>query len=150
MRKISVNKNKRHKAKKDYLNPARALLRQTLIITRPKNGEKKASVLGGVQSFSTFGADIVNAAKDVHKQCYDASQIYLKDERTFNKRLEHFNKAIDDCDDILRMLDFCIIEYGTTTKKRNSLFYVAKLTRTAKFEIQDRINRDKLILEDKD
>lgn len=153
---MSVKKKDRHISMNEPLGKSRTLMNQILLITHPRefdsNGHqlRKPGLLGDGQAFQCFGLDILNCGKRIHAACYQAGEIYLKDKASFDTRTKYHNDALEYCNSILRMLDLCIFQYaGQSKKKRQSFFYVGKLTRDVKHSIQDRMNRDKLIYEDK-
>nr|DAQ93893.1 MAG TPA: hypothetical protein [Caudoviricetes sp.] len=148
---MSVRKKDRHQSKNDYLNDARKLVHQVLILVRPyqeldDGSHIKPGILGNPYYYSAFGADILKCAKNAHGYAFSASLINLKNKKTLVERADYFNKSIRYCDSILRQLDLCIYEYGLNNKKKNKSFkYVAKLTYKLKQNLLDRINRDNLI-----
>lgn len=150
---MSVKKKDRHLSRSECLNKARKLVQQTLILTRPAitnddGSITKAGILGSGQPYYAFGIDLFNSAKAIHANCYQAVDIYIKDQKTLNSRNEFFKKALSYCDSILRLLDLCIFQYGQTNKKKmRSFLYVAELTKSIKDSIYERMNLDNMILQ---
>ena len=151
---MSVKTKDRHISKRHSLYKARELMGYILVLTRPREFDKdgkqicKPGLLGEGQPLQAFGLDIIKCGKGIHACCYEASKINLKDKDTLTKRNEYHNKAIEYCDSIFRQIDFCIFQYAQNSKKkRRSFEHLARLTKVTKEAIQDRKNRDKLILE---
>lgn len=149
---MPVKVKDRHVSKQECLGLSRKLISQILILTRPRefnqDGKQiqKPGVLGEGQPLQAFGLDILRCGKAIHANCYQACEIYLKNEETLNKRTMYHKEAIKYCDSILRQLDLCIFEYGKNSKKKRKSFeYVARLTYNMKHSLQDRLNRDNLI-----
>ena len=153
---MSVKKKDRHIAMNEPLGKSRILMNQILLITHPREFDlknktlRRPGLLGEGQAFQSFGLDILNCGKRIHAACYQAGNTYLHDKDTYNTRTKYHQAAIEYCDSIFRLLDLCIYQYAKDSKKkRSSFFYVGKLTHDVKASIQDRMNRDKLIYENK-
>lgn len=153
---LSVKKKDRHKSKRECLQKSRELINYILILTRPREFDKdgkqirKPGLLGEGQPLQAFGYDLLRCGKNIHAECYQACEIYLKDELTLAQRNEYHRKAISFCDSIFRQIDLCIYQYALTNKKKRTSFeHLARLTKATKESLQDRMNRDKLIFEDK-
>lgn len=151
---MSVKVKDRHLSKQDCLYKARELVGYILVLTRPREFDKdgkqicKPRLLGEGQPLQAFGYDIIKCGKGIHACCYEACKINLKDKETLTKRNEYHNKAIEYCDSIFRQIDLCIYQYAQNSKKkRRSFEHLARLTKKVKESIQDRKNRDKLIVE---
>ncbi len=150
---MSVKKKDRHLSRSECLNRARKLVQQTLILTRPAitnddGSTIKPGILGYGQPYYAFGVDLFNNAKAIHANCYQAVDIYIKDQITLNSRNEFFKRALNYCDSILRLLDLCIFQYGQSSKKKMRSFqYVAELTKSIKDSIYERMNLDNMILQ---
>lgn len=151
---MSVKTKDRHISKRHSLYKARELMGYILVLTRPREFDKdgkqicKPGLLGEGQPLQAFGLDIIKCGKGIHACCYEASKINLKDKDTLTKRNEYHNKAIEYCDSIFRQIDLCIFQYAQNSKKKRKSFeHLARLTKVTKEAIQDRKNRDKLILE---
>ena len=149
---MAVKKKDRHQARNDCLAKCRKIVEQALLLTRPpvynsKTGKRvrRAGKLGEGQPFQVFGLDIMRCSKNAHGACYDASNVHLKDEDTLNRRTEYHEKAIEQLRCILRLLDLCIFEYGTSKEKRKSFYFMAKIVNEGIDSIKDRINRDNII-----
>ena len=149
---MSVKKKDRHISKNDCLMQARELVKYILVLIRPREFDKdgkqirKPGHLGEGQPLQAFGLDIFNCGKRLHGACYQASKIYLHDEKTLHERAELYQQAIEYCDSIFRLLDLCIYTYGETNKKnKNSFEHCARLNLAVKRSIQERLNRDKMI-----
>ena len=152
---MAVKAKNRHQARNDCLSKCRIVMHQSLILTRPPiynaKGKlvRRAGKLGVGQPFQIFGVDIVRCIKTAHGACYEASKIHLRDKETLTQRITLHEKAIEQLRSILRQLDFCIFEYGTSKDKRKSFNYMGKITNEAISSIYDRINRDNLIYKQK-
>lgn len=149
---LSVKSKDRHKSKRETLQKAHELMSYLLVLTRPReynnNGKqiKKAGLLGEGQPFQAFGLDLFRCGKSIHAACYQACEIYLKDKETLEARTKLFRKAIEYCDSIFRLIDLCIYQYArNNASKRRSFEHLARLTKSMKVSILDRINRDNLI-----
>ena len=125
-----------------------------LILTRPREFDKdgkqiqKPGLLGEGQPLQAFGYDILTCGKRIHAACYDACQIYLKDKETLQARTDLHKLAIIYCDRLFRMIDLCIFQYAKNNKKkRRSFECLARLVKAQKESLLDRLNRDKLIYE---
>lgn len=153
---MSVKKKDRHYANNDPLNHARKLMDYILILTRPRqfdeNGEKikKAGWLGEGQPLQAFGIDFLSLSKKIHAKCYNACHTTLKNKETLDYRTEQLRKALEYCDSIYRQLDYCIFHYGSNNKKKyRSFTHCARLVKELKDAIYTRLNKDKLIYEQK-
>lgn len=153
---VSVKKKDRHVSGKESLERSRALVNYILVLTRPRRFDKrgkqiqKPGILAEGQAYSAFGLDILTCGKKIHAACYQGVSIHLKDIDTLTQRREHFNRGIEYCNVILRLVDLCIYQYALySAKKQRSFEHLAQLVRDTKISIQDRINRDNLIYEQK-
>ena len=150
---MSVKKKDRHLSRSECLNKARKLVQQVMILTRPAIPNEdgtvtKPGILGAGQPYYAFGIDLFNCAKQIHANCYQAVDIYIKDQETLDTRNEFFKKAIEYCDCIMRLLDLCIFQYTQKNKRKmRSFSYVAELTRSVKMSIYERMNLDNMILQ---
>lgn len=152
---MSVKKKDRHVAQKQCLASSRKLISQILILVRAREFDnmgkqtRKPGILGEGQAFQLFGLDLFRCAKSIHANCYQAAEIRLsKEPETLIQRNAYHKQAIEYCNSIFRLLDLCIFQYAQESKKKlNSFEYVAKLTKEVKRDIQDRMNRDKLLYE---
>jgi len=138
------------------LGKSRTLINQILLLTHPREFDsqgkqtRKPGLLGEGQAFQAFGLDILNCGKRLHAACYQAGKTTLRDKESFELRTQHHKDALAYCDSIFRLLDICTFQYASKSqKKKKSFFHVAKLTKDVKSSIQDRMNRDKLIYENK-
>lgn len=149
---MAVKKKDRSVSKNDVLNSCRTLLQQILIITRPKEINSKGQViqkpgiLGQGQQFTAFGSDILTCGKRLHSACKQGLSIKLTDEASQRARAQWFDRAIEYCDSILQLTDFCIWQYGSSKSKRKSLAYLGRLAYDLKKDLQTRKNYDGLIL----
>lgn len=153
---MSVKKKDRHISMNEPLGKARTLMNQILLLTHPREFDsqgkqiRKPGLLGEGQAFQAFGLDILNCGKRLHAVCYQAGTINLRDKESFETRTKYHKDAIAYCDSIFRLLDICTFQYANKSqKKKKTFFCVAKLTKEVKSSIQERMNRDKLIYEDK-
>ena len=153
---MSVKKKNRHVSKSECLGKSRELIHYILILTRPRqfneDGQQiqKPGLLGEGQPLQAFGYDMLTCGKRIHAACYDACRIYLKDAETLRARTELHQRAIDYCKSIMRMIDLCIFQYARNDKKKlRSFEHLARLVKLQLDSLYDRINRDKLIFEDK-
>ena len=150
---MSVKKKDRHLSRSECLNRSRKLVQQTLILTRPvivndDGTTTKPGILGSGQPYYAFGIDLFNNAKAIHANCYQAVDIYIKDQESLDTRNKFFKKALNYCDSVLRLLDLCIFQYGQTNqKKMRSFLFVAQLTKSIKDSIYERMNLDNMILQ---
>ena len=150
---MSVKKKDRHLSRSECLNRARKLVLQVMILVRPiiQNDDgsvTKPGILGTPMAFQSFGNDILKCAKNVHAECYQAVEIYIKTPEDLNNRNSHFKQAIEYCDSILRLLDLCIFQYARNNKrKRKSFAFVAFLAKNVKDGIYQRMNLDNMILQ---
>lgn len=149
---MSVKKKDRHISMNEPLGKSRTLVHQILMITHPREFDKqgkqirKPGLLGEGQPLQAFGLDILACGKRIHAACYQAGEIYLRDQKTLEERTRYHKQAIEHCDSILRQIDLCIFNYADKSKKkRKSFLYLAKLTLDTKHSLQDRMNRDQLI-----
>ena len=151
---MSVKTKDRHKSKRECLQKSRELMNYILILTRPRefnqDGKQiqKPGLLGEGQPLQAFGYDLLKCGKRIHAECYQACEIYLNSQETLKQREEYHKRAVALCDSIFRQIDLCIYQYAQNSKKkRNSFEHLARLTKATKESLQDRMNRDKLILE---
>jgi hypothetical protein len=138
---MSVKTADRHLSKVAYLNDARKLVLQVLVLTRPSkqkaNGKYNSpGALGSQYLYSAFGASILDSAKRVHGNCFAASEIEVRTKEDLDKVNKFFDAAIGYCDSILRELDLCIFVVQSE-KKRNSYWYLADLARACKLSIEE-------------
>lgn len=153
---MSVKRKDRHVSKSESLGKSRELMNYILVLTRPReyneDGKQiqKAGLLGEGQPLQAFGYDFIKCGKRIHAACYDACGIYLKDKDSLDRRTQLHSQAIELCKSMLRMIDLCIYQYAkSNTRKRKSFEYLARLVKAQKDSLHDRVNRDKLIYEDK-
>lgn len=151
---MSVKKKDRHVSKRECLGKSRELMNYILVLTRPREFDKdgkqiqKPGLLGEGQPLQAFGYDILTCGKRIHAACYDACEIYLKDEDSLQARNELHRHAIKYCDSLFRLIDLCIFQYAKTNKKkRRSFECLARLVKAQKESLLDRLNRDRLIYE---
>ena len=153
---MAVKKKDRHVSRREALGKSRELVNYLLILTRPREFDKdgkqvqKPGLLGEGQPLQAFGYDLLRCGKTIHAACYQASEIYLKDKKSLDQRNRYHQQAIECCDSIFRQIDLCIYQYARNNKdKRRSFEHLSRLTKIAKDSVKDRINRDKLIFENK-
>lgn len=153
---MSVKKKDRHVSKRECLGKSRELMHYILTITRPREFDQdgkqvhKPGLLGEGQPLQAFGYDILTCGKRIHAACYDACEIYLQDEESLKARTQLHKQAIKYCDSLFRMIDLCIFQYAKNNKKKQRSFeHLARLVKAQKDSLYDRINRDKLIYEQK-
>lgn len=153
---MSVKKKDRHVSKSESLGKSRELVNYILVLTRPREFDEdgkqiqKPGLLGEGQPLQAFGYDILTCGKRIHAACYDACGIYLKDAETLHSRTELHKRAIEYCKSLMRMIDLCIFQYARNNKKkRRSFEHLARLVKSQMDSLYDRMNRDKLIFEDK-
>ena len=153
---MSVKKKDRHVSKRECLGKSRELMNYILVLTRPREFDKdgkqiqKPGLLGEGQPLQAFGYDILTCGKRIHAASYDACEIYLKDEESLEARTKLHKQAIKYCDSLFRIIDLCIFQYAKNNKKkRRSFECLARLVKAQKESLQDRLNRDKLIYEQK-
>lgn len=151
---MSVKKKDRHVSKRECLGKSRELMNYILVLTRPREFDKdgkqiqKPGLLGEGQPLQAFGYDILTCGKRIHAACYDACEIYLKDEESLQARNELHRHAIKYCDSLFRLIDLCIFQYAKNNKKkRRSFECLARLVKAQKESLLDRLNRDRLIYE---
>ncbi len=114
---MSVKKKDRHISKSECLNQTRVLIQFIMVLTRPRidhddGTTTKPGILGEGQPYIAFGADLFKCGKAIHANCYQALEIYLKDEDTLESRRKYFKTAIEYCDSIMRLIDLCIFQYA--------------------------------------
>lgn len=151
---MSVKKKDRNVAGNLSLEKAHRLLDYILILTRPEEYDRsgkriqRAGHLGYGQPFQVFGLDIIKYGKAIQSSCYDAYKTVLRDEETWLQKTKSNRQAVGYCDQILKLVDYCIYHYAKNSKKKRKSFeHLAKLTYQLKLVLLDRINRDKLIYE---
>lgn len=149
---MSVKVKDRHPSKHECLQKARELMDYILILTRPREFDKdgnqiqKPGLLGEGQPLQAFGYDLLACGKRIHADCYQAAEIYLNNQKTLSERTNYHRDAIKYCDSIFRLIDLCIYQYARNSKKKRKSFeHLARLNKTMKAALQDRMNRDKLI-----
>lgn len=153
---MSVKRKDRHISKSECLGKSRELMDYILVLTRPReyneDGKqiRKAGLLGEGQPLQAFGYDFINCGKHIHAACYEACDIYLKDETSLKERTQYHEQAIELCKSMLRLIDLCIYQYAKNNKRKLKSFeHLARLVKSQKDSLCDRINRDKLIYENK-
>ena len=107
---MSVKKKDRHVSKRECLGKSRELMNYILVLTRPREFDKdgkqiqKPGLLGEGQPLQAFGYDILTCGKRIHAACYDACEIYLKDEESLEARTKLHKQAIKYCDSLFRII----------------------------------------------
>ena len=151
---MAVKKVDRKLARLEPLYKARDLFSYILILTHPaeynQDGKRtrRSGILGEGQPLQVFGYDIINCGKKIHANCYEASEIRLRNKKTLEEKVHYNEEAIKYCDCILRLIDLCIAQYAQENKKKfKSFMHLAELTRLTKSSILERINKDRLIYE---
>lgn len=153
---MSVKKKDRHVSKRECLGKSRELMNFILILTRPREFDKdgkqtqKPGLLGEGQPLLAFGSDILTCGKCIHAACYNACEINLRDRKSLDARNKLHEQTIRYCDSLFRLIDLCIFQYAKNNKKkRRSFEHLARLVKAQKDSLYDRMNRDKLIYEQK-
>ena len=151
---MAVKKVDRKLARLEPLYKARDLFNYILTLTHPaeynKDGKRtrRSGILGEGQPLQVFGYDIITCGKKIHANCYEASEIRLKNKETLGEKNKYYKEAIKYCDCILRLVDLCIAQYAQENKRKfKSFMHLAELTKISKDSIKERMNKDKLIYE---